>query len=121
MNTSAGTLSRTVSRSLELAAGRQAGGRKLGAFEIAGDALVLAEENLLVHLLEIERVIEGEPHARILEFVAADVEGEGLHDADIVDREFLEDDALVLDRREIVGGGPVLGAVLGAPVDRVRP
>ena len=103
----------------ELAAGRQAGRRKLGAFEIAGDALVLAEENLLVHLLEIERVVEGEAHARILEFGAADVEGEGLHHADIADRKFLEHDALVGDRREIVGGGPVLGAVLGAPVDRV--
>ena len=28
-------------------------------------------------------------------------------------------DALVLDGREIVGGRPVLGAVLGAPVDLV--
>ena len=44
---------------LELLAGRQAGGGELGAFEIAGDAMVLAEENLLVHFLEIERVIEG--------------------------------------------------------------
>ena len=39
--------------------------------------------------------------------------------ADIVDGKFLEDDAFVADRREIVGGGPVLGAVLGPPVDGV--
>ena len=103
----------------ELAAGRQAGGREVRAFEIAGDAFVLAEEDLLVHLLEIERVIEGKPHARIMEFLAPDIEGEGLHHADVFDGKFLEDDEPVGDRREVVGGGPVLGAVLDAPVDRV--
>ena len=51
----------------ELAAGRQPGGGKLGALEIAGDALVLAEEDLLVHLLEVEREIESAAHPRILE------------------------------------------------------
>ena len=120
MKTSGGNLVAHRVQQFELPAGRQAGGREVRAFEIAGDALVLSEENLLVHLLEIERVIEGEPDARILELVAADVEGEGLHDADIVDRKFLEDDALFVDRREIVGGGPVLGAVLGPPVDGAR-
>ena len=103
----------------ELAAGRQSGGGELGAVEIAGDALVLTEEELLVHLLEIERVIEGKPHPRILEFRPADIEGEGLHHAEIADRKFLEQDALVGDRREIVGGRPVLGDVLVAPIDRV--
>ena len=98
---------------------RHAGRRQFGAFEIAGDAFVLPEEQLLVQLRKIEGIIEGEPHARVLELVAPDVEGEGLHDPDIGDREFLEDDAAIFDRREIVGGGPVLGAVLGAPIDRV--
>src|SRR5208283_1365551 len=32
---------------------------------------------------------------------------------------FLEDDALVGDGREVVAGGPVLGAVLKAPIDGV--
>ena len=74
----------------------------------------------LVQLLEIECVIEGKPDARIFELVAAKVEDERLHNADIVDREFLEDDALVRDGGEIVGGGPVLGAVFIAPVDAVH-
>ena len=119
VNTSAGTLSRTVSRiSSSRPVGRPVRG-KLGALEIAGDAPVLAEEDLLVHLLEIECEVEGAAHARILEFFAACVEDEGLHQAEIVDREFLEDDALVVDRGEVIGGRPVLGAVLGAPIDRV--
>ena len=65
----------------ELLALRQAGGGELGALEIAGDALVLAEEELLVHLLEIEGEVERAAHARVLELVAPGVEGEGLHDA----------------------------------------
>ena len=72
----------------EFAAGRHAGRRKLGAFKIAGDTFVLAEENLFVHLLEVERIIEGEPYPRILEFGTANVESEGLHHADIADRKF---------------------------------
>ncbi len=106
-------------KQFEFAPARQAGRGKLGAFEIAGDAFVLAVENLLVHLLEIESVVEGQPHPRILEFVAADVESEGLHHAGTADRKFLEQDALVADGREVVSGGPILGAVLGAPIDRI--
>ena len=53
-------------------------------------------------------------------FGAADVEGERLHQAEIFDRKFFEQDALVGDRGEVIGGGPVLGDVLDAPVDRVR-
>ena len=119
MNSSGGNLVAHRLQQFEFAAARHAGRGEIGAFEIAGDALVLSEEDLLVHLLEIERIVEGKPDARVLELVAADVEGEGLHHADIADRKFLEDDALVGDRREIIGGGPVLGAVLGAPVDGV--
>ena len=104
---------------LELAAGRQAGGGEIGAVEIAVDALILPEENLLVHFLEIERVIERKPHPRILEFRAADIEGESLHQAEIFDRKFLQQDAFIGDRREVVGGGPVLGEILDAPVDRI--
>ena len=103
----------------ELLALRQPGGGELGAVEIAVDALVLAEEDLLVHLLEIEGEVERAPHARVLELVAPRVEGEGLHDSPIAHRKLLEQDALFLDRREIVGRRPVLGAVLGAPVELV--
>ena len=112
-------LVRTVSRISSSLPSRQAGRGELGALEIAGDALVLAEEDLLVHLLEIEREVEGAAHARVLELVAADVEGESLHDAEIADREFFHHHALVAHGREIVGGRPVLGAVLGAPVDLI--
>ncbi len=81
--------------------------------------LYCAEENLLVHFLEIERIVEGEPYPRILEFRAANVEGESLHHAEIADGKFLEQDAFIGDRREVVGGGPVLGEVLDPPVDRI--
>jgi len=37
------------------------------------NALVLAEEDLLVHLLEVEHEIERTPQARILELIAAGV------------------------------------------------
>ena len=72
---------------------RQARRCKLGALEVAVDALVLAIEQLLVHLLEIERVVECPAQPRILELIAAQIEHEALHPAGIVDREFL------LDRR----------------------
>ena len=48
---------------------RQAARSQLGAIEIAADALVLVKENLLVHLLEIEREIERAAHPRIPELV----------------------------------------------------
>ncbi len=47
----------------ELLALRQSEGRELGAVEIAVDAPVLAEEQLLVHLLEIVGEVEGLPHS----------------------------------------------------------
>ena len=92
---------------------------EFGALEIARNASVLAEKDLLVHLFEIEREVEGAAHARVLEFVAPDIEGEGLHRPEIADRKFLQHDFLVLHGGEIVGGRPVLGAVLGAPIDLV--
>ena len=46
-------------KNFELFALRETRAGKLGAFEIAVDALVLPEEQLLVHLLEIERIVEG--------------------------------------------------------------
>jgi len=55
-----------------------------------------------------------------LEFFAPDVEGEGLHDADIANGKLFEQDSSVADRREIVGGGPILGTILGAPINGVR-
>jgi hypothetical protein len=54
------------------------------------------------------------------EFFASDIEGEGLHHADIANRKLFEHDPSVADRREIVGGGPILGAILNAPINDVR-
>jgi hypothetical protein len=56
---------------------------------------------------------------RVLEFVAPRVERERLHDSPAALRKLLEHHALFLDRREIVGRGPVLSHVLGAPVEMV--
>src|SRR5262249_18010021 len=67
----------------------------------------------------IERVVEGEPQPWVLEFRPANIEGESLHHAGIADREFLEQDAFVGHRREIVSRRPVLGAVLVSPIDGV--
>src|SRR6516162_3220871 len=97
---------------LEFASTRQSGAGELGAFEVAGDTLVLIVENLLVHFFEIERAIESKPQPRVLEFWPPDIERERLHHAGIANRELLEQDALVRNRREIVSRGPVLGAVL---------
>ena len=49
---------------LQFLALRQAARREFGAVEIAADALVLAEEDLLVHFLEIEREIQRAAHPR---------------------------------------------------------
>ena len=50
--------------------------------------LLLVEENLSVHFLEIERIIESQPHAGILKLFAPDIEGEGLHDPYIANGKF---------------------------------
>src|SRR5438067_284500 len=92
---------------------------ELGAFEITGDPLVLAKEDLLVHLLEIEGEVECTPHARILELVATAIEDEGLHHAGAEDVEFLEQDALFIARRKIIASRPVQRAVLNAPIDLI--
>src|SRR5262249_19309047 len=92
---------------------------ELGAVEIARDAAILAVEDLLVHLLEIEREVERAAQARVLELVAPDVEGERLHHPAAAHRKFLDDDAFVARRGKIVGGRPVLGTVLGPPVDLI--
>src|SRR5262249_40948713 len=89
------------------------------AVEVAADALVLAVEDLLVELLEIEREVERPADPRVLELVAPRVQHEALHDAAVADREFLLDHALGFGRREIVADRPVLRAVLRAPVDLV--
>ena len=78
--------------------------------KVAVDALVLPEEQLLVHFLEIEGVIEGAAQPRVLELIAAQVENEGLHPAEIVDRKFFLDHALFGHRRKVIGRRPLLGA-----------
>ena len=104
---------------LELLPVRQPGAGELGALEVAIDPPVLAEEELLVHLLEVEGEIERAPHPRVLELVAPRVEGEGPHQPPVALGELLEDDPLVGDRGKIVARGPGLGAVLDAPVRMV--
>src|SRR5262245_25926434 len=89
---------------------------QFGALEVAVDPPVLTEEELPVHLLEIEGKIERASNPRILKLVASRVEGEGPHDPPVALGEFAEDEPLLLDRRNIVRHGPVLGTVLGAPV-----
>jgi hypothetical protein len=79
----------------------------------------LAEEELLVHLLEVEGEVERASHPRVLELVAPRVEGEGPHQPPVALGEFLEHHPLVVDRGKIVGHGPGLGAVLDAPVRMV--
>ena len=73
-----------------------------------------------VHFLKVKRIVEGQAHEGILEFFAPDIEGEGLHDADIANGKLFEQDPFVADRWEIVGGGPILGAILSTPIDDVR-
>ena len=65
----------------KLPALRQAAGREFSAVEITFDALVLIEENLLVHFLEVECEIQRAAHPRIGELVAADIQRERLHAA----------------------------------------
>src|SRR5262249_28833178 len=104
----------------ELLVLREAGARKLSAVEIARNALVLAKENLLVHLLEVECVIEGKPQPGVPELVSPNVEGESLHDSETALRKLLQHDPFVPDRGEVVRGGPVLGDVLRPPIDLIR-
>src|SRR5262249_55620006 len=103
----------------ELVALRKPDRGELKALEIAAVAVILAEEELLVDLLEIEREVEGPAQPGIGELRPPRVEDIGLHAAGGADRKLLLDHAAVLDRgNAVIGGGPVLGAVLGAPIDR---
>src|SRR5262249_52468100 len=104
---------------LKLLISGQPGRGKLGALEIARDALVLSKEDVAVDAFEIEREIEGTAQARIGELRASGVEHERLHQADVSDRKFFQNDALLQDRREAVSGRPVSSAVLGSPVEGV--
>ena len=95
---------------------RQPGTGQFGALEVTVDPLVLTEEELSVHLLEVEGEVERASHPRIIELIAPRVEGEGPHDPPVALWEFPEDNPLLLDRRKIISRSPVLGTVLGAPV-----
>src|SRR5262249_21998633 len=103
-----------------LSAGWEAIGRELGTCKIVGDAFVLVEEDLFVHFLEVKCIVEGQPDEWILEFFAPDIESEGLHDADIANGKLFEQNPFVADCREIVGGGPVPGAILKTPIHDAR-
>src|SRR5882757_4901053 len=87
--------------------------------EVARDAFILSEEQLLVRLLEIERIVEGAPHSRILELLAPGVEHEPLHHAAVADRKLLELDATFFGGGEIVAGCPEQRAVFEAKVDLI--
>jgi len=56
--------------------------------EVTVDPLVLTEEELPVHLLEIEGKIERASNPCILKLVASRVEGEGPHDPPVALGEF---------------------------------
>jgi|SRR6516164_4018504 len=81
--------------------------------------LYWSKKNLFVHFLEVKHIVESQPDKGILKFFAPDIEGEGLHDADIANRKLFEQNPFVADCRKIVGGGPVLGAILNAPINDV--
>src|SRR5262249_41816651 len=106
-------------KDLELEAFRQARRGQLRALEIAVDATIQSVRQLLVHLLEIVGEVESPPHPRVLELVAADVERIALHEALIVDRKLVLQDASFLDRREVIGSHPILGTVLVTKVELV--
>src|SRR5262245_4808885 len=67
---------------------RQPGTGQLGALEVAVDPLILTEEELPVHLLEIEGKIERASNPCILKLVASRVEGECPHDPPVALGEF---------------------------------
>lgn len=92
---------------------------KLGALEVAADAAVLPIEQLLVHLLEIEGIVERAADALVLEHLAADVEHERLHAAGVVDLELFLQHTLLGRRREVVGRRPLLRRVFIDPVGLV--
>src|SRR6516165_12110997 len=81
--------------------------------------LYWSKKNLFVHFLEVKHIVESQPDKGILKFFAPDIEGEGLHDADIANDKLFEQNPFVADCRKIVAGGPILGAVLGAPINDV--
>src|SRR4051794_24469018 len=81
--------------------------------------MVLAEEELPIDLLEIERKVEGAAHAGVGELRTADVEDVGLHAAGGVDRKLFLYGASVLYRRKIVRRRPVLCGILDPPVDQI--
>ena len=79
----------------------------------------MVEENLFVHFLEVKHIVESQPDKGILEFFTPDIEGEGLHDAYIANGKLFEQNPFAADCRKIVGGGPVLGAILDTPINDV--
>src|SRR5262249_6084550 len=80
---------------------------------------VLTEKELAIHLLEIERVVESTAHAWILEFVAARIEGERLHDADAARWKLFPHHPSLPYCGEVVGVRPFLSAVFDAPINLV--
>ncbi|MNO98318.1 hypothetical protein D3C76_900630 [compost metagenome] len=83
-------------------------GGHLRVLEVAGVALVGAEEQLLVGPLEVEQLDDRLAHAHVLEHRAADVEGVALHAPGILVVQLLADDAAVAHGGGVVGGRPVL-------------
>lgn len=101
----------------EFSALGQPGAGEFGALEITGDARVLAVEYVPVPALEIEGEIECATQPSVGKFAAPGVEGESLHDPDVVDRKLFQHHALLSDCRKVVSGRRVLGDVLRASVE----
>src|SRR5262249_26204905 len=81
------------------------------------DPNVLAKEDSPVQLLEIEGEIEGEPHACILELLAAGIESKRLHDPAAALGELFQNHAPVLDPGETLGRHPILDVQLIVPIE----
>src|SRR5215831_4590614 len=105
---------------LQLASLRKPRTSELRPVEIAFNARVFAEEQFLIQPFKIEGKVESSSHSPIPEFGAPQIHFECLHHSDAVNREFFLCDATLLDSREAVSSRPVLGGVLGAPVECAR-
>ena len=81
--------------------------------------MILAGRQGPVHLLEVERGVEGAAQPHVLEQRPAQVEGPALHPARTQHRKLFLEHPPVIDRGEVVGDRPFLGAALGIPVELV--
>src|SRR5262249_28621527 len=90
--------------------------RKIAAVEVAGGALIEAEEEVLVDPLEVVEEEQRLAHADVGEDRPARVEHPGEHALWQAVRQRVPDDAAVARGRKVVGGLPAARILLGADV-----